>query len=120
MMVAITDLGDIFFQFVKGNNNETSVAAFILDMVESLSDSRPKVRADHLLLLDNSSTHKTNLVKSTLNLLNVPTMFTAPASYLAAPVECLFGAMKRVDFEKVEEPDPSRLHQYRIRRLTHT
>ena len=37
--------------------------------------------------------------------LNVPHMFTAPASYGALPVEAMFGRIKLLDLDPVDLPD---------------
>lgn len=42
--------------------------------------------------------HKTQLAKIALGSLNIPVMFTAPACYDMAPVEKLFGQLKRKPF----------------------
>lgn len=73
-----------------------------------------------MLLLDNCSTHKTATVTALIERLKIPTMFTAPASYLAAPVENFFGALKGVDFMKWPDPNPEDLHAPNIQKFTHS
>ena len=104
MFSAITNEGDIFFQFVKGNSNEASVAAFILELSKFLDAIKPEWRSNHLLLLDNSSTHKTDLVLQLINTLSIPAMFSAPASYLVVPIERLFASLKSINFDNKETP----------------
>jgi transposase len=48
-----------------------------------------------VLLLDECSSHKTATTRDVLRRLGYTTIFSAPASYLSAPVEMIFGAMKR-------------------------
>jgi hypothetical protein len=90
MFTAVTNQGDIFFQFVKGYSNEASVAAFFVELSKALDHSKPNWRSNHLLLLDNCSTHKTDTVTRLISRLSIPTMYSAPASYLVAPIERLF------------------------------
>jgi len=71
-------------------------------------------------LIDNCSTHKTAIVTALIENLKVPTMFTAPASYLAASIENFFGALKGVDFKKRLDPEPKDLQIPGIRNLTHS
>ncbi len=104
MFTVISNEGDIFFQFVKGNSNESSVSAFILELSNTLNNLKPNWRSDHILLLDNSSTHKTDTMMKLLSSLSIPTLFSAPASYLVAPIERLFGSLKNCNFETRDTP----------------
>jgi hypothetical protein len=59
MLVAISNEGDVFFQFLKGNCNEASVSAFIYELAQALDKLRPGWRSRYILLMDNCATHKT-------------------------------------------------------------
>ena len=72
-----------------------------------------------MLLLDNCSTHKTELVFDLLNTLRVPKMYSAPASYLAIPVERLFGSIEINDFEMQEDPSSLKKVLPNAKRYTH-
>ena len=48
--------------------------------------------------MENCPSLKTPLVRDVLRNLRVPTIFSAPASFLAIPVEAVFGAIKSVDY----------------------
>ncbi len=52
--------------------------------------------------MDNCPSHKTQDTLYLLSVLKIPTIFTAPASYLAVPIEGLFAAIKQKDFERDE------------------
>jgi transposase len=104
MLAAISSEGDMFFQFLKGNCNEASVCAFIFKLAQALDEQRPEWRNRYVLLMDNSATHKTQTVTRLIDLLKIPTLFSAPASYLVAPIERVFGALKQKDFESEEAP----------------
>jgi hypothetical protein len=66
IMVAVSSIGDIYFQYLDGNNNQTSVAAFFIMLAGELSKMRVDWQKNHVLLLDNCSSHKTPLVKTIL------------------------------------------------------
>lgn len=51
-------------------------------------------------MMDNCPHHKTPLVRRLLQDLRIPTLFPASASFLAAPVELAFGALKAQDFSE--------------------
>ena len=106
IMLAITSEGSIFFQFLDGNNNECSVSAFFVALADHLDHHFSDWRDTHMLLLDNCPSHKTSLTMNTLERLNMPVLFSAPASFKAIPVEGMFGAIKGIDFSKIADPDP--------------
>ena len=117
-MCAMSSAGDIFFQFLQGNNNSGSVQAFLIGLERYLSKHRPGWRKSHVLLLDNCSSHKTEQTLRVLAYLKMPVIFSAPAYFLAIPIEGLFGALKAIDFSKVPDPDPSVLKLDRIKNFT--
>lgn len=72
-----------------------SVAAFLTQLSSELDQHEKGWRETHVLVLDNCSSHKTQLVRDVLQRAGFPTLFTAPASYLACPVEEIFSLMKK-------------------------
>ncbi len=96
-MLAVSSDGDRYFQFLRGTNNEASVSAFFFELASYLDITKPDWRDSHVLLLDNCSSHKTKITRTVLRNLGFKVMFSAPASFLSAPVEMLFGAVKRKD-----------------------
>lgn len=95
ILVAVSLMGDIFFQYLNGNNNETSVASFFIMLAEELSNVREDWRTNYVLVLDNCSCHKTPMVRQVLRNIGFKVLYTAPASYLAMPVELVFGRIKQ-------------------------
>jgi hypothetical protein len=52
--------------------------------------------------------------------LQVPTLYSAPASYLVAPIERLFGALKQKNFDLEEAPPSLKEALPRASRFTKT
>ena len=48
-----------------------------------------------IILIDNMAAHKTPMALRLFEKLNVPIMFSAPASYRCLPVELTFGYLKQ-------------------------
>jgi hypothetical protein len=65
ILLAITSTGERFFQFLKGVNNEVSVSAFFVLLARDLVKLHPDWRKTHVLLLENCSSHKTELARDT-------------------------------------------------------
>ena len=79
-------------------------AVFLRRLVTHLDQTKPDWRKTHILLLDNSPIHTSDHVVRLLSYLKVPTMFTAPASNRALPVEHVFGILKSQDVD-IDKPD---------------
>ena len=118
IMCALCSTGEVFFQFLDGNNNQVSVQAFIVGLEEFLTRHNSKWRDSHVLLLDNCASHKTPATLRLLQSLGFPVIFSAPASFLAVPIEGLFAALKATDFNKIADPDPAMLKVKKISKLT--
>ena len=71
-----------------------------------------------MLVLDNCTSHKTQLVRDVLQRAGFPTLFTAPASYLACPVEEIFSLMKKVNIDDISTPVLPDVASRNISRLT--
>jgi len=118
LLVAMTSCGEIMFQFMTGNNNDASVQAFLIKLAQHLDHHKPDWRSNHVLLLDNCPSHKTKATLEVLDRLQIPTVFSAPASYIVIPVEQLFASIKALDLNMREEPDPSEFGDGNIRKFT--
>ncbi len=104
MLLAVASNGPIFFKFLNRTNNEASVASFFIDLSQELDRKDSGWRSSHILLLDNCTSHKTKLVRDVLKKTGFPTLYTAPASYIACPVEELFSLVKKINIDKIATP----------------
>lgn len=84
----------------------------MLGLIDYLDRRDQNWRNRYLLLLDNMSSHKTEETVNLLNYYRVPVRYSAPASFLAIPVEGVFRAIKSCDFRKMVLPEPSPLLNY--------
>ena len=94
------------------------MASFLILLAEQLDYYNPNWREDHILLLDNCPSHKTDMVRDVLHQLQFPTVYTAPASFLAIPVEGLFGAMKAKNLIYEADPDDETMKELHVKKLT--
>lgn len=118
ILLAVSSTGGLHFQFLDGNNNKGSVAAYFISLALSLDQSSPGWRSTQVLLLDNCASHETALVRSVMRSVGFTVMFGAPASYSLMPVERVFALMKSPDFDAEPDPAPPISASKRIRRLT--
>ncbi len=118
IMLTTSSMGHLFFQFLDGNNNETSVANYFIDLESELTKINQDWRDSHILLMDNCSSHQTPTVRNILKSLGFTVVFSAPASYDVMPVERFFFSIKRKDFQDVETPNPSAVKSDNIEKFT--
>ena len=90
--------GIVFFESMAGNNNQYSFQHFLIQLIRHLDQHHSQWRSTHLLLLDNMAGHTTDETKAVLNDYNVKHLFSAPASFLAIPIEQVFFDLKITDF----------------------
>ena len=76
------------------NTDEDSFRLFISKLAAKLNSERPGWKKDTIVLMDNASYHTSDLTREYFAHLGIRTMYTAPYSYQAAPVEMFFAAFK--------------------------
>lgn len=118
ILLTVSSQAELIFKFLEGNNNEASVCSFLAELVKVLDSKRQGWRSHYFLLMDNCASHKTKRVLGLMQDLHVPYQFIAPASYLVAPVEGIFGVLKSIDFEQVPDPNLPQLVSQGISKLT--
>jgi hypothetical protein len=91
-----------------------SVASFFVSLIAELDAAQPDWRESHVLLLDNCASHKTNLVLSVLDAGGFSVIFSAPASYLAMPVEGIFALIKEREYETFTTPILESVYEKKI------
>ena len=55
----MSSVGDTFYQYLDGNNNETTVASFFIELEEQLTKLNEDWRENMVLVMDNCGSHKT-------------------------------------------------------------
>lgn len=108
----------MYFQFLDGTNNEASVASFLILLSRELDKDDESWRSNYVLVLDNCACHKTQLVRDVLKKAGFPTLFTAPASYLACSVEQIFSLIKKIKLDHGSTPIVPDAQSRNITRLT--
>ena len=97
MICGLDSQGGIYFTLVQSNSNSKVMEIFFHALVKKLDKERPNWREDTIIMLDNATYHKSVTTLKLLQSLQVPTLYTGPHSYTAAPCELLFASYKSVD-----------------------
>lgn len=70
---------------------------YFQNLCRKLTQEDVNWRENVVVLLDNAAYHTCPATLAVLRKLQLQVLFTGPNSYLAAPIELLFGAFKQVD-----------------------
>lgn len=83
-------LGDHYYAFVVGNNNQKTFLKYLQQLVWKLNQVEKDWRTKKLIVMDNAAIHASKEIKIFLELNNIPVLYTGVASFKAIPVELLF------------------------------
>lgn len=97
MIAALDNLGGVFISLVQGNSNSKIMEVYFQTLCRKLEKEDKAYKDNVVVLLDNAAYHTCPATLSVLRRLQLQVLFTGPNSYLAAPVELLFGAFKQAD-----------------------
>jgi transposase len=97
MIVGLDNSGEVYLSLVQGNSNSKIMEIFFHNLCRKLEKENPNFRENLVLLLDNAAYHTCPATLAVIKKLKLQVLFTDPNSYLAAPIELLFGAFKSRD-----------------------
>ena len=110
--------GKIYFKFLDGSNNEMIVASFMRELSFELDKDYENWRSNHILVLDNCSSHKTLKMREIFIAAGFTVLFTAPASYVVSPVEGMFALIKKINMDEIKTPIMPEIMEKKISKLT--
>ena len=87
LIAAISSKGRFFYSVNSGINNSQTIYHFILKLVTILTSQNSNWRANTIILLDNSQTHRSHMMIQRLEKLKLPIFFLSPYHFLLASVE---------------------------------
>ena len=76
------------------NTNSKVKILFLRELAKNLDKATPNWRSTHVILMDNAPYNTSGETLREIERLKMPTIFTAPYSYAASPVELFFAHMK--------------------------
>ena len=97
MILAFDSLGEVYFALTQVNTDASVIKMFLNHLCSRLDVERPGWREDSVVLLDGARYHTCPEVRSHMEILEIPAMFTGPYSYAASPVELFFAYFKNKD-----------------------
>ena len=92
------------FALTHANTDSAIMKLFFIRFCDLLDAKDPLWRDNAVLLLDNARYHISEEILAVLQQLRIPTMFSGPYSYSAAPCELAFAALKRGDLNPKNLP----------------
>ena len=103
LFYALTSDGRQYWKFLDGKNNSMVTIHWLLSLHAALLIENPNYRDNHIVLEDNASPHVSKVSMAIKNLIQMPTMQSAAASFDALPVEKVFQTLKgKVNYNDTE------------------
>lgn len=96
MIAGIAYDGFVFFEAHESNTNQIHFLSFISDLIEYIKHDQRMKDKKYFLLFDNSTLHRSILVKNYISKENIATLLTPPYSPSFAPIELCFNHVKHI------------------------
>jgi transposase len=97
IVAAISSKGRSWYVVGSGNNNSNTFLFFLLRLCKLLEDEATDWRSKVRMQLDNAAYHRSNATMGVISSCCIPTFFQGPYSFRSAPVEMVFGQVKKQD-----------------------
>jgi hypothetical protein len=103
MIVALSNMGDLYLSISQGNTNAETFKIFIIYLKKKLDADWPNWRSNTVLQLDGATYNICEQTKIELQVLGFRVIFSGPHSYDGAPCELLFSQLKNADLNPLKE-----------------
>ena len=95
MIAALDTDGQLWFTLSHANTDSNMIALFLNSLTKVLDQERPGWQEDTVFLWDNAAYHSSEETRAVIKTLGIKIIFSGPYSYSAAPIELLFGGLKK-------------------------
>jgi len=95
LIAALTTDGEVYFSLTHAMTNADVMLLFMANLVRKLDGELLFWKEETVFLLDGAKYHVSNETQTYLKKLNIEVIYSGPYSYLTAPIELLFGGMKK-------------------------
>ena len=104
MLAALDTDGKAFFALTHATTNSEVMMMFLSHLCRTLNQEEADWKDKTVLLLDNARYHSSQETRDYLRKMQVKVMFSGPYSYSTAPIELLFGGIKKGQLYPFDEP----------------
>ena len=95
LIAALDTEGRVYFTLTHANTDSDVLLAFMKHLMRQLDGEDPGWAEKTVFLLDGARYHTGEKMREYLRKLQVQVIYSGPYSYAAAPIEMVFGALKR-------------------------
>ena len=95
MIAALDTDGRVWFTLSHANTDSNMMTLFLHSLTELLDSETPGWQDNTLFLFDNASYHASEETRNAFRDLGLKKIFSGANSYSAAPIEMLFGGLKK-------------------------
>jgi transposase len=104
LIAALDTDGRLYFSLTHANTDSDVMLAFMQHLIRQLYQESPDWREGTVFLFDGARYHTSEEMREYFRKMEVRVIYSAPYSYSAAPIELVFGALKRGELNKKREP----------------
>ena len=95
MITALDTEGQVWFTLSHANTDSNMMALFLRSLDNQLERESPGWKENSIILWDNASYHASAETRTVVQTLGLKTIYSGPYSFSAAPIELLFGGLKK-------------------------
>ena len=96
--------GHIYYSMNHGTTNWDIMLLFLSHLARKLNQESPGWLENTVILLDGARYHTSDETRDNLKKMGYNVIFSAPYSYSAAPIELLFGGIKKGQLYPFDQP----------------
>ena len=108
LIAALDTEGRIYFALTHANTDSDVLLVFLKHLMRQLDSEGPGWEDKTVFLLDGARYHTSEEMRDYLRKLQVQVIYSGPYSYAAAPIEMVFGALKRGELNPERRPTGKR------------
>ena len=95
LIAALDTEGRLYYALTHANTDSDVLLVFMKHLMRQLDSENPSWAENTVFLLDGARYHTVEEMREYLRKLQVQIIYSGPYSYAAAPIEMVFGALKR-------------------------
>ena len=104
LIAALDNNGKVYFSLTQTNTDSDVMMLFMQYLIKQLDSESANWRASTTFLFDGAKWHTGAEMREYFRKMEVQIIYSGPYSYSTAPIELLFGALKRGELNPEQKP----------------
>jgi len=108
LIAALDTEGQIYYSLSQSNTDTDMMMLFQRHLIERLDQESADWRDNTIFLFDGAKYHTSEEMKEYFKKMDIKVIYSGPYSYTSAPIELMFGALKRGELNPDKHPTGKR------------